>query len=129
MSETSCERFQNRQAGGPFATPPPQRFRNVATGETLARWPGGVRAAREPVLVGCQPHLDAGFIVQGEAIDDVGAGAIVADDLHLAPIATQARDDLVEGADARNVPEVGARNVDQNVSGDGLALEGAGEAI
>ena len=45
-----------------------------------------------------EPHLHAGFVVQREAVDDVGAGTIVANYIDRAPVTAQAGDDLVECA-------------------------------
>ncbi len=54
-------------------------------------------------------QLDPGLVVQRETIDDVGAGAIIADHLDIATVATQPRHDLVERADAGDVPEMRRR--------------------
>src|SRR3546814_14770456 len=56
-------------------------------------------------------QLETGLVVQRELVDDVGAGAIVADDLDRAAFAAQAHDDLVERTDARAVPEMRGRHV------------------
>src|SRR3546814_18527321 len=58
-------------------------------------------------------QLETGLVVQRELVDDVGAGAIVADDLDRAAFAAQAHDDLVERTDARDVPEMPGRHVDE----------------
>ena len=57
------------------------------------------------------PNLKSGFVVNGELVDDVGAGAIVADQLDLPALPPQTRDDLVQRADSRNVPKVRASHV------------------
>ncbi len=43
-------------------------------------------------------NFEIGFVVKGELVDDVGAGAIVADHLDRATLSPQARDNLVQGA-------------------------------
>lgn len=74
-------------------------------------------------------QLDAGLVVQGKPVDDVRTGFVVSDDFDFACLSAQARDDLVEHTDGRNVPEVRARYVDGDSVSAILGMEGAGEPI
>jgi len=70
-----------------------------------------------------------GLVVQPELVDDVGTGAVIAGNFDDATLAAQSGDDLVEGADPRNVPEMRCRNVDEDVRRIFVDLEASSEAI
>lgn len=56
--------------------------------------------------MGYRAEFDARLVVQRELVDDVGACPIIAYDLDGAPPAAQTVDDLVESADAGDIPEM-----------------------
>ncbi len=62
-------------------------------------------------------HFHASLVVKGEATNQVGAGPITADDLGVFSITAQSGDDLVECADARDVPEMRSLDVDEDPVG------------
>ena len=53
------------------------------------------------------------LFVQREAVDQVGAGTVIADHLYLLPVAAQLADGCVERIDASDVPEIGSRHGDR----------------
>lgn len=75
------------------------------------------------------PNFKSGFVVKGEFVDDVGTRAIVADQLYSAALPAQPHNNLAQGTDGRNVPEMGAGHVDQDIPGCFLQLEGADEPL
>src|SRR5690606_9352850 len=99
------------------APPPPAS----STADPHARPRGG--------SMGHEPHLHAGLVVQGEAVDDIGACPVIADHFHLCAAAPQPRHDLVERRHRRNIPEMRGRHVDPHLRCAFPHIERAGETI
>lgn len=98
-------------AGGATPWYPGARlYRQSAAGDwtdVIARLQRDLVALQRHASMRHGPRLDAGPVVQGEAVDQVGAGPVIADHRDLSPLAAEAPDDLVEGTDAGDIPEMG----------------------
>lgn len=83
----------------------------------------------KPRVSAAPRKFEACLVVQGESIDDIRTGFVVADDFDLASFPAQARDDLVERTHGRDVPEMCARDVDRDSVSAILGMEGVGEPV
>lgn len=97
------------------------RREQVASGVAIAKASAGGSMRHDA-------QFDAGLVVEREAVDQIGAGAVIADDGDGRALLAQAGDDLVERIDAGNVPEMRRRHVDHDQPRR-FHGEGAAEAV